>query len=268
MKSISDWANRHQALFNSGVAVLCVIGGFFLNHLFNGPTFFPTTVVLTDAEDRPVERDDLSNEAQACDAAVRSMLLAFASEADQDGPDGPGFPERASAAVESPYAIIPEECRRQIDEGFVITANGVSAELKSARQTGNKIAISFVLKNNTNGTRRFAISGSKSAEVKVSSGSVRSISVSGIADCTLSCAYYDFNDATQIDSGRSVLVHIEALLSGDERPSTATVIFPVVRWWSGDTSKREVVLAFNDIPIEHVAEAVDAEAKIGLEAAK
>ena len=268
MKSISDWANRHQALFNSGVAVLCVIGGFFLNHLFNGPTFFPTTVVLTDAEDRPVERDDLSDEAQACDAAVRSMLLAFAGEADQDGPDGPGFSERASAAVESPYAIIPEECRRQIDEGFVITADGVSAELQSARQIGNKIAISFVLTNSTNGTRRFATPGRYSTDVKVSSGRIISSSVSGISACNLSCNGYDYDDATQIDSNRSVLVHIEATLYSGDKPDTVTVVFPVVRWWGGGLTSREILLAFNEIPINRAPEALVGELPLGIESAE
>lgn len=258
--SLSRWANRHSTLLQIGTAALLLFVGAFVNRLANGPKFFPTSVVLTDAEDKPVEREDLTEEAQACDAAVRSMLLAFAGETDQDDTGDLGFSARASATVESPYAIIPEECRTRIDEGFVISANGVSAQLKSARQNGDKIAISFVMTNNTNGTRRFAYSKSDPIQIKVSSGEVSSATVAGVSECTLACRSYDFSDATKIDSGRSVLVHVEAVLSGTESPQSATIIFPVVRWWSYRDTNQVVMLSFNDIPIGHTPGLVPVEA--------
>jgi hypothetical protein len=265
MKSLSNWANEHQALFTSAVALFCLIAGLFANRLFNGPTFFPTAVVLTDEDERPVERADLSDEASACDSAVRSMLLAFADEADELGSRAPGFSDRASAAVESPFAIIPEECRSQIDEGFVISADGVRASLRTARQVGNKVEVSFVLTNALKSRRRFAIKKFDSAEVKVSSGAVSSIKVSGISKCSLFCDDYDYWSATQIDGGRSLLVHIEALLTSDEQASTTTVIIPIFRW-SDRYGSREVVLAFNDIPLTHVTEPDAFQSQNGLDA--
>lgn len=266
MKSISSWANRHQTLFNSGVAVFCVLAGFLLNQAFNGPKFFPTAVVLTDAEDRPVDREELTEEARACDAAVRSMLLAFAGEAESAGPTELGFAQRASAAVESPFAIIPEECRSQIDEGFVISADGVNAELRSARLVGDKIAISFVLRNGGVNARHFAIPVDPEAEVKVSAGTVKSVYVSGISLCG-TCGRTDFNSAIKIDPGRSILVYVEAALAGEERPDTATIIVPIIRWWHRDAPE-EVVFAFNDIPLQGAPKEVDLPLSVGLEAAQ
>ena len=253
MKSISSWANQHQTLVTCGVALVCTLLGVLLTPLFNGPTFFPTSVVLTDSEEKPINRQELSSEARACDSAVRSMLLAFVSD---DGPeelDQLNIVERANATVQSPFAIIPDECRSQIDDDFVISAGGITAELKSARLTGNKIEIAFALKNDTNGARRFSISRSNQPEVKVGMGNVLSTNTSGLNICYY-CFRSDFDDATQVDSGRSVLVHIEALVSASDEFESATIIVPVVRWWNRD-SKQEVMLAFNDIPLQKVANA-------------
>jgi hypothetical protein len=251
MKSLSEWANRHQTLITAGVALATAVFTIFTTHLLNGPKFFPTSVVLTDAEERPVERVDLSDASQTCDAAVRSMLLAFAAEDTQDA--GPSFAERASATAESPHAIIPEACRDRIDDGFIISANQVSAELKTARQVENRISISFVLRNESKHRRNFAFQRLDAADIKLSNGKVRGHILSGLHSCGVLCAEYEYNDATPVDGGRSVLIHMDVFIEGDEQPDTATFIVPIVRW-TDRYSDREIVLAFNDVPIDRAAE--------------
>lgn len=246
IENISNWANRHQALFGlAGVmlGVALTLGGTWY---VSQPTYFPTSMLLTDAEERPVERLDLSDESQACDGAVRSMLLAFAAE--DENPEGPTFGERVSSAVESPYAIIPAECRLRIDGGFVFSANGVKAELKSARVVEDRVAIAFVFTNASKRAYSFGFDYYTKPELMLDRGRVGTLTTKGLPSC-IYCISTNYSSGTiKIDSGRSVLIHIEGNLIGAERPATASIIVPVFRWTDmfGD---REIRISFNDIPL-------------------
>jgi hypothetical protein len=254
MDQNSDWTTRKSTIVTCIFAVICVFLGFLLYKWFDGPSFYPTSVLRTDAEEQLVNRMDLSEESLACDAAVRSMLLAFVAE--QDEGDGPSYSERASAAVESPYAIIPEECQKQIDDGFVISADGVHAELRTARLDENKIVVSFVL-TNVSSRNRFALGRSFDLAIRPDKGLVKSIHTEGIPHCSSLCRISETDSfSTKIDKGRSVLIHLEGKLSyapgstlrSDGKPKTATVVVPIVRD-VGTHFAREIRLSFNDIPL-------------------
>ena len=247
MRKLPDWTNRRVAIFGAVIAVLCVMGSSAVAYALNRPNFFPTAVVLTDTDQKPVERSTLSGESLECDSAVRSMMLAFVQEI-ESASESLSSLERARATVESPFAIIPEECRSRIDNGFIVSADGIVAELKSPTRVGEKISISFILTNNKRNTRRFAISDMRDVKVRTAFSETTTTSVNGIDECGGICTMIDYSDSTPVTSKHSILVHVEAAIDGDRADdvTNVTLIMPIRRWLDRYDTE-EVFLSFSNI---------------------
>jgi hypothetical protein len=165
--------------------------------------------------------------------------------------------------VESPYAIIPEECRSRIDDGYVISADGIRAELKTARQVDGKLIVTFVITNTSKSSYRFALGQLSALDVKTSSGIATSVRASGLPSCSVRCGE-NFSDyySTRIAKGRSALIVVEASISGSEQPKTATVIVPIVRWRTS-YGESEVLISFSDIALSSANDPKSGEAELG-----
>jgi len=175
------------------------------------------------------------------------MMLAFVQEI-ESASESLSSLERARATVESPFAIIPEECRSRIDNGFIVSADGIVAELKSATRVGEKISISFILTNNKRNTRRFAISDMRDVKVRTAFSETTTTSVNGIDECGGICTMIDYSDSTPVTSKHSILVHVEAAIDGDRADdvTNVTLIMPIRRWLDRYDTE-EVFLSFSNI---------------------
>lgn len=208
----SDWSNRKTAFFGAAIAIAIFGGGYLLTR----PTYVPSTIFQPKNGDRPQAISDLTPDSKTCDAAVRSMLLAFANEIDEKGAaEKTDAIAKTKSLVENDLAIVPLACQKLIDPRSLASIGNVDVAVQSLRKQDYKLSAVLTVKNNgvapifvgfEDSDRNVGFSDDGDAYEAYQHFDVR-----GVYNCAIPCGTEKSNNFTRIDPSASAVVTVEAL---------------------------------------------------------
>ena len=257
IKPKGDWTTRRATYVSVIAAVVLAVAGLLLTPILAGPRYVPSTIFQPKTGDKPQIISDLTSESQTCDAAVRSLLLAFANEIDDKDLAKPtDAVAKTKSLVETDLAIVPVACQKLIDPRSVVSDGNLSVGVRSLRYDDEHLKAALTIRNK--GTEPIGLTfEDNDANVGFtddkSSVAYTRYKVRGVHNCWSPYCTDWTPKATRVSPGGEAIVTVEAdngyIYGGSSAPNTASLALTLLSV-KPDGKTESLSFGFHDVPVD------------------